>query len=126
MAAAKAVDAITEDAFKEIGRRVRNGGTTEYAIQQWFMEAFTREGLVTHDPPIVAVNANSGNPHYEPHAVGSAPIREGDLVLLDVFAEEQHSRGRLLRHHVGRICGSSPSERMHEVFEVVRRARSTG
>ena len=41
-AAAKAVDAITVDAFKEIGRRVRNGGTTEYEIQQWFMEAFTR------------------------------------------------------------------------------------
>ena len=68
-AAAKAVDAITVDAFKEIGRRVRNGGTTEYEIQQWFMEAFTRGGLVTHDPPIVAVNANSGDPHYEPHAV---------------------------------------------------------
>ena len=72
-AARDAVDAITAEAFKEIGRRVRNGGTNEYQIQQWFMEAFGRENLVTDDPPIVGANANSGNPHYEPHAQGSAP-----------------------------------------------------
>ncbi len=39
-AARDAVDAITAEAFKEIGRRVRNGGSNEYQIQQWFMEAF--------------------------------------------------------------------------------------
>src|SRR5262249_5027306 len=42
-----AVDAITAEAFKEIGRRVRNGGANEYQIQQWFMEAFRRESLLT-------------------------------------------------------------------------------
>src|ERR1700693_4734029 len=78
-AARDAIDAITAAAFLEIGRRVRNGGTHEYAMQQWFMEAFRRESLVTDDPPLVAVNANSGNPHYEPHAEGSAPIHEGDF-----------------------------------------------
>ena len=67
-AARDSVDAIVAAAFKEIGRRVRNGGTKEHEIQQWFMEAFARENLLTDDPPIVAVNANAGNPHYEPHA----------------------------------------------------------
>src|SRR5437868_10828449 len=38
-----AVDAITAAAFQEIGRRARNGGTTEHEIQQWFLEAFRRE-----------------------------------------------------------------------------------
>src|ERR1700724_2236415 len=85
-AARDAVDSITAGAFQEIGRRVRNGGTTEHEIQQWFMEAFRRENLVTDDLPIVAVNANSANPHYEPHAGGSAPIRQGDFVLVDVWA----------------------------------------
>ena len=28
------IDAITAEAFREIGRRVRNGGTDEFAIQQ--------------------------------------------------------------------------------------------
>ena len=32
------------------------------------LEAFGREGLVTCDPPNVSVNANSGDPHYEPKA----------------------------------------------------------
>src|SRR5215469_1012838 len=33
-AARDAIDAITAAAFQEIGRRARNGGTTEHAIQQ--------------------------------------------------------------------------------------------
>src|SRR5882672_10687143 len=41
-AARDAIDAITASAFQEIGRRVRNGGTHEYEMQQWFMEAFRR------------------------------------------------------------------------------------
>ncbi len=44
--------------------------------------------MVTDDPPIVAVNANSGNPHYEPSAARPVPIREGDFVLLDVWAKK--------------------------------------
>jgi hypothetical protein len=32
-----------------------------------------RENLLTDDPPIVAVNANAGNPHYEPRARSSGP-----------------------------------------------------
>ena len=52
------------------------------------MEAFKRENLVTDDPPLVAVNANSGDPHYELRAEGSTPIREGDFILLDVWAKK--------------------------------------
>src|SRR5579872_7311676 len=52
------IDSIVAEAFKEIGKRVRNGGTKEHEIQQWFMEAFKRENIVTDDPPIVAVNSN--------------------------------------------------------------------
>src|SRR5579872_5794226 len=44
-AARDAIDGITAAAFKEIGRRVRNGGTHEYEMQQWIMEAFRRENL---------------------------------------------------------------------------------
>src|SRR5207302_134569 len=71
-AAGDAVDRITAAAFQEIGRRARNGGATEYEIQQWIGEAFRREDLIAEDLPIVGVNANSGNPHYEPRPEGSA------------------------------------------------------
>ena len=124
--AGKAIDAITAAGFQEIGRRLRNGGTTEYEIQQWFLEAFERENIVAHDAPIVAVNANSGNPHYEPHAAGSAPIRERDLVLLDVWGKKNTPSAVYYDiTWVGHV-GPSPSQRMREVFDVVRQARDAG
>jgi Xaa-Pro aminopeptidase len=125
-AAGKAIDAITAEAFKEIGRRVRNGGTAEYPIQQWFLEAFARENIVAHDPPIVAVNANSGNPHYEPHAEGSAPIREGDVVLLDVWGKKNIPDAVYYDITWVGLVGTTPSQKLREVFEVVRQARDAG
>jgi Xaa-Pro dipeptidase len=125
-AARDAVDAITAAAFQEIGRRVRNGGTNEHDIQQWFMEAFGRENLLTDDPPIVAVNANSGNPHYEPRAKGAAPIREGDFVLLDVWAKTNAPGSVYYDITWTGFVGKAPSDRMREVFTVVRDARDAG
>jgi len=125
-AARIAVDAITAAAFQEIGRRVRNGGTNEFAMQQWFMEAFRREDLVTDDPPIVAVNGNSGNPHYEPHAEGSAPIREGDFVLLDVWAKQNKPGAVYYDITWTGFVGKAPADRMCEIFNVVSGARDAG
>jgi Xaa-Pro dipeptidase len=125
-AARDAVDSITAAAFPEIGRRVRNGGTTEHAMQQWFMEAFRRENLVTVDPPVVAVNANSGNPHYEPHAEGSAPIREGDFVLLDVWAKKNTPGAVYYDITWTGYVGKAPSDKQREIFQIVRDARDAG
>jgi Xaa-Pro aminopeptidase len=125
-AARDAIDGITAAAFQEIGRRARNGGTTEYAIQQWFMEAFNREDLVTDDPPIVAVNANSGNPHYEPHAEGSAPIRQGDFVLLDVWAKKNTPGAVYYDITWTGFIGKAPSDKQQEIFQTVRDARDAG
>jgi Xaa-Pro aminopeptidase len=125
-AARDAVDAITAAAFQEIGRRVRNGGTHESEIQEWFMESFRRENLVTDDPPIVAVNGNSGNPHYEPRAGNSAPIREGDFVLLDVWAKKNTPDAIFYDITWTGFVGKSPSDRMRDVFNIVRQGRDIG
>ncbi|PYX40486.1 MAG: hypothetical protein DMG81_06065 [Acidobacteria bacterium] len=125
-AARDAVDEITTAAFAEIGRRVRNGGTNEHAMQQWLLEAFQRENLVTDDPPVVAVNANSGNPHYEPHAEGSAAIREGDFVLLDIWGKKNTPGAVYYDITWTGYVGKAPPEKQREVFEVVRDARDAG
>lgn len=125
-AARDAVDNITTAAFAEIGRRVRNGGTNEHAMQQWLLEAFRRENLVTDDPPVVAVNANSGNPHYEPHAVGSASIREGDFVLLDVWGKINTPGAVYYDITWTGYVGKAPSDRQREIFQIVRDARDAG
>jgi Xaa-Pro dipeptidase len=120
------VDGITAAAFQEIGRRVRNGGTNEYAMQQWILEAFRRESLVTDDPPVVAVNANSGNPHYEPRAEGSAPIREGDFVLLDIWGKKNKPGTVYYDITWTGYIGKVPSDKQQEIFRVVRDARDAG
>ena len=125
-AARDAIDAITAEAFAEVGRRVRRGGTTEHAMQQWLLEAFRREKLVTDDPPVVAVNVNSANPHYAPSPDSSAPIREGDFVLLDIWGKQDKPGAVYYDITWTGFVGRTPSDRMRDVFRVVRDARDAG
>jgi Xaa-Pro aminopeptidase len=124
-AARDIIDPLTAKAFEEIGRRVRNGGTYEHEIQQWFMDAFERENMVTDDAPIVAVNANSGNPHYEPSAKHPVPIREGDFVLLDVWAKK-NTPGAVFYDITWTGVVGKPTERHREIFKVVSEGRDVG
>jgi Xaa-Pro aminopeptidase len=125
-AARDIIDRLTTEAFQEIGRRVRNGGTHEHEIQQWFMDAFQRENMVTDDPPIVAVNANAGNPHYEPRADRPVPIREGDLVLLDVWAKKNTPGAVYYDITWMGFVGKAASDHQREVFKIVSEARDIG
>jgi Xaa-Pro dipeptidase len=124
-AARDAIDAIVPATFQEIGRRARNGGVTEYEIQQWIAEAFRREKLVTEDLPIVGVNANSGNPHYEPKSVGSARIKAGDFVLLDMWAKKNTPNAVYYDITWTGVIGT-PSEKQKKIFEIVRDGRDAG
>jgi Xaa-Pro dipeptidase len=125
-AARDAIDAIVPQAFREIGRRARNGsGVTEYEIQQWIAEAFRRENLVTEDYPIVGVNANSGNPHYEPKPQKSSPINPGDFVLLDIFAKRNSPRAVYYDITWTGVIGT-PTEKQQEIFNIVTGARDAG
>jgi Xaa-Pro aminopeptidase len=125
-AARDSIDAVTAEAFKEIGRRVRNGGTHEFEIQQWIMEAFGRENIVTSDPPVVAVNANSADPHYAPESSRSQPIREGDFVLLDIWGKKNVRNAVYYDITWTGFVGKSPSGAMREIFDIVRAGRDAG
>ncbi|HSX11326.1 MAG TPA: M24 family metallopeptidase, partial [Chlamydiales bacterium] len=88
--AAKAVDAIAYDAWKWIGEQLKQGRPlTEYDAQQKIAADFHRLKLTTDDLPIVAVNEHSADPHYQPQKEGSSPIREGDFILIDLWAREK-------------------------------------
>lgn len=87
-AAGRVIDRVTRDAFAEAARRVQSGEAfTEYDLQQWMAGKMRDEGVIFDSPPIVAAGPHSGNPHYEPKQRGSAPIRGGDLLLLDVWGK---------------------------------------
>ncbi|HEY2233675.1 MAG TPA: M24 family metallopeptidase [Candidatus Angelobacter sp.] len=124
-AARDAIDAIVPECFKEIGRRVRNGGTTEYEIQQWLAEAFRREDLITEDLPVVAVNAHSGDPHYGPTPETSSAIKDGDFVLLDIWAKKKTPNATYYDITWTGVLGT-PSEKHVEIFNIVSGARDAG
>jgi len=120
-----AVDKITAAFFQETGRRARNGSTHEFEMQQWILEAFKRENLMTEDPPNVSVNAHSGDPHYEPTSACSAPVRQGDFVLLDIWAKCNTPDSVYYDITWTGVIGT-PSDQQQEVFEIVRDARDVG
>ena len=124
-AARDGIDKVIPEAFKEIGRRSRNGGCTEYEIQQWIANALEREGLLAEDPPTVAINANSGNPHYKPYPEGSLAIKPGDHVLLDVWAKQNVPNSVYYDITWMGVIGT-PSEKQVEIFNIVAGARDAG
>jgi Xaa-Pro aminopeptidase len=126
--AQRAIDAILAEGWKELGRRLRpaNGtaaGVTEFEHRQWLSEAMSREGLVWSDGPNVSVNAHSSDSHYEPTAACSSPIREGDFLLIDIWAKPDKPCGVFYDITWTGVVGREPSAREQQVFEVVTQAR---
>ncbi len=124
-AARDSIDRIMQEAFQEIGRRVRNGGTNEFEIQQFIAEAFKRENLTFDDPAIVGVNENSANPHYSPKKETAKPIRQGDFVLLDMWGKKQQPHAVYYDITWTGVVGT-PTEKHREIFSIVSKARDAG
>jgi Xaa-Pro aminopeptidase len=125
-AARDVIDRVTAAAFQQIGRRVRNGGTNEFEMHRWMVEAMKRDGIFREDGPIVGVNAHSGDPHYEPTAEHSSPIREGDFVLLDIWGKKNDPAACYYDITWTGFVGKNPSDRYVEIFNIVRDARDVG
>lgn len=122
--AGQKVDSIRRQAFEMIGARVRGGQqVSEYEAQQFIRKAFEAAGLVTDHGPIVGVNANAANPHYEPAAQGSAAIRQGDFVLIDMWAKLNRPGGVYYDITWTGVCGGQPTPEMQNIFAIVRDAR---
>jgi Xaa-Pro aminopeptidase len=118
------VAAIKDEAFQFIADRLRSGQpVTEYDAQQFIMERFGQEGLWTPYPPVVAVNAHSGDPHYTPEADRHAPIQKGDWILIDLWAKQPDYQFVYADMTWVAFAGSTPSAKQQEVFEVVKGGR---
>ncbi len=79
---------IKDEAFAKIKDDIlRNGVSDEYEIQQFICDRFHEEGMIYDDPAIVAIGQNANNPHYGPTKENHSPIKEGDLVLIDMWAK---------------------------------------
>lgn len=111
-------------AWALIAQRVRAGRViTECQVQAAIMDHFRSHGLTTYSPPIVGVNAHSGDPHFENTPENDTPIREGDHLLLDLWAKLD--RPRAVYSDLTRMAfvGSEVPEKFASVFAIVAEAR---
>jgi Xaa-Pro aminopeptidase len=121
--AATGLREVLQATFQEVAREVAaSREPTEYAIQQFMMRQFQERRLFA-EPPIVAVNAHAGNPHYEPREKGSAPIRKGDLLLLDLWCREQAEGSIWADITWMAYLGPKVPEKQREVWDIVAGAR---
>lgn len=116
--------AIALQAFDLVADRLRGGEEiVEHAVQQFILGRFEEEGLCTMSPPIVGVNAHSADPHYQPAAEGSSPIRRGDFLLIDLWAKEKTPEAIYGDITWCGVCAESPTDRQKEIFDFVAGAR---
>ncbi len=129
-AAQIAIDSILAEAWRHIALSLRPADAitpattlTEYELQTWLAEAMRREGLTFDDGPNVSVNANSSDSHYEPTPTRSDPIRNGDFLLIDIWARLDQPASIFYDITWTGVIGREPTPREQQVFEVVRTAR---
>jgi Xaa-Pro aminopeptidase len=125
MEAADKIHRIIMDGFREIARRMRAAEpTTEYDIQQFMERRFAEENLTNdNDPPIIAVNANAANPHYQPTRDINAPIKRGDFVLFDVWGKLKKPGAIYADQTWTGYVGESVPEEYTRIFNIVKEAR---
>ena len=122
--AGAALGRVVDETFAEIARLVRANQTqTEFDIQQFMMARIEAAGLTTGEPPIVAVNAHSADPHFGPTPDNSHPIHAGDFVLLDLWAKEKSEDSTYADITWSGFVGETVPEEYARIFEIVARAR---
>jgi Xaa-Pro aminopeptidase len=126
-AAGRKMDGIREAAFALVSQRLSQAAPlSEWEIYTWMRAAFDREGLFTDHGPIIAVNANAADPHYEPSPETSQPIQAGDLLLIDMWAKLSQAGAVYYDITWTGFCGAAPPSEMDNIFAIVRQARDAG
>lgn len=122
--AGKALDRIVNDAWEWIGTHLKQmNPITEYDVQQKIYADYAKHHLISDERPIVAVNAHTADPHYEPQATGSSPIRKGDFILIDLWAKEAQEGAVFGDITRVAVAAASPTPRQIEIFQIVREAQ---
>ncbi len=122
--AARALRTIVDETFAELARRLRAGEAIgEVAAQGFVMERIMAHELETHDPPIVAINEHSSDPHFSPAPERDRPMRRGDFILLDLWAKERTPDAIYADFTWVAFAGETVPDEYARIFGIVARAR---
>jgi Xaa-Pro dipeptidase len=122
--AGKAIDRIVRGAFALAAQRVgEKNPIAEHELAGWIQQEFAKEGITADEGPDVAVNAHASDPHYAPSAERPTPVKEGDLLLLDVWGKQKKAGSVYYDITWVGYMGAKVPEKYAKVFAVLREAR---
>jgi len=124
LAAGAVIDRVVREAFQLAAKNVREKKAfTEYDLKLWFLKEFEAAGIVADNGPDIAVGPHASDPHYGPTPESASPIREGDLLLLDVWGKTKAAGSVYYDITWVGYLGAKVPEKMAKVFGIVREAR---
>ena len=115
---------IVNEAFVHAGERL-GSGVTEFDVAEFIRHRFAEEGIASPDGPIVAVNANASDPHYEPSEQQHSPITPGDWLLIDLWAKGLAPGSVYADITWCAYAGNRVPDRQQEIFDIVIGARDS-
>ena len=117
---------VKDRAFELIRNRLAGPvPLNERDVQQEMGSWFQEEGLVSDSLPVVAAQANSGNPHYLPTKTSSRAIGPEEIVLLDLWGKLEVPGAVFADITWVGYTGSAVPKEYASVFSVAREARDT-
>ncbi|MCU0428288.1 MAG: M24 family metallopeptidase [Candidatus Kapabacteria bacterium] len=96
---------------------------TEYQVQQEAGRYFEEYNLTSYSLPSVSVNENSANPHYQPTAEQSATLKQGDVLLVDMWAKPKTPQGVYSDITWMAFLGEQVPERPAMLFDTIAAGR---
>ncbi|HIM63153.1 MAG TPA: M24 family metallopeptidase [Dehalococcoidia bacterium] len=113
---------IVNEAFAYAGEHLAHG-VNEFEVAEFIRDRFAQEGIASPDGPIVAVNANASDPHYEPSAERYSAIKQGDWLLIDLWAKGVADGSVYADITWVAYVGDTVPRRQQEIFDIVIGAR---
>ena len=114
------ISKIKDKAFKMIENYLKQGREIdEFMVAQFICKCYASEHLVSDSLPIVAVNDNASNPHYEPSKNKSSKIKAGDLILIDLWAKLDCENGVWADITWMAYAGKEVPQKYQEAFDVL-------
>jgi Xaa-Pro dipeptidase len=124
LTAGAVIDRVVREAFQLAAKNVREKKTfTEYDLKQWILKEFESAGITVDQGPDIAVGPHASDPHYGPTLETASPIREGDLLLLDVWGKTKAAGSVYYDITWVGYLGAKVPEKMAKIFGIVREAR---
>jgi len=120
------VQSIKDAAFQLIFQAIStNQRISELDVQQFILDQFAGKGLTCEgQKPVVAVNSHAADPHYEVTPITNVPVKEGDRILIDLWAKLKHPEAVYYDITWCGFAGKSPPVEYSQLFDIVVEARN--